>query len=108
MTVVDQPRRVVLSVPHLGGPPVGRGCCAISRDDVLVDELDSWPGLRVVEVDPDAGMAVVLVSGGCDDLPAALEALADRGLAAAAVHSTASHGSGRHPDPTAQEEQHGI
>jgi hypothetical protein len=60
-----------------------------------------------VEVDPDAGMAVVLVAPGCDDLPAALEALADRGIAAAA-HNAASDGSGRYPNPTVQEEQHGI
>jgi hypothetical protein len=78
-----QPRRAVLSVPDLSGPPTGGGCCAVGRDDVLLEEIDSWPGLLVLDVDPEQGTAVVLVTPGHDgDLSAALEALADRGLAA--------------------------
>lgn len=77
------PRQVVLCVPGLAGPPVGGGCCAVSRDDVLVEEIDSWPGLLVLDVDPKQATAVVLVTDGHDeDLSAALEALGDRGLAA--------------------------
>jgi hypothetical protein len=75
-------RRVTLSVPGLADPPLLSGCCAVGRDDVLLEELDSWPGLLVLEVDPDAATAVVLLAPGSDDLPAALEALADRGLPA--------------------------
>lgn len=75
-------RRVTLSVPALREPPPLSGCCAVGRDDVLLEELDSWPGLLVLEVDPDAATAVVLVPAGCDDLARALEALADRGLPA--------------------------
>ena len=75
-------QRVTLSVPGLADPPLLSGCCAVSRDDVLLEELDAWPGLLVLEVDPDAATAVVLVAPGSQDLPAALEALAARGLPA--------------------------
>jgi hypothetical protein len=75
-------QRVTLSVPALHEPPLLSGCCAVSRDDLLLEELDSWPGLLVLEVDVDAATAVVLVPAGNDELPAALEALADRGLPA--------------------------
>jgi hypothetical protein len=75
------PRRVILSVPGLAGQPVGGGCCAVGRDDVLLEEIDSWPGLLALDVDPEQATAVVLVTPGHDDdLTAALEALADRGL----------------------------
>ena len=86
MSAEDDPgQRVTLSVPALRDPPLSSGCCAVSRDDVLLEELDSWPGLLVLEVDPDAATAVVLVPPGCDDLPRALDALADRGLPAAVL-----------------------
>ncbi len=45
MSADGQARRVVLSVPDLAGSPLGGGCCAVSRDDMLLEELDSWPGL---------------------------------------------------------------
>ncbi len=79
----DGPRQVVLSVPGLSGPPVGGGCCAVGRDDMLLEEIDSWPGLLALDIDPEQGTAAVLVSPGHDDdLSAALEALTDRGLPA--------------------------
>jgi hypothetical protein len=79
----DKPRRFLLSVPGLSGPPVGGGCCAVSRDDVLLEEIDSWPGLLALDVDPEKGTAAVLVTPGHDeDLSAALEALSERGLPA--------------------------
>lgn len=88
MTAADgAAQRVTLSVPALRDPPLTSGCCAVSPDDKLLEELDSWPGLLVLEVDPDAATAVVLVPSGCDDLPAALEALADRGLSASVVRT---------------------
>lgn len=75
-------RRVVLKVTGLDGPPVGGGCCALTRQDMLVDELDSWPGLLVLRVDPDAGHVEVHLQPGSTNLPHALEALADLGLPA--------------------------
>ncbi len=75
-------RRVVLGVDGLDGPPVGGGCCAASREDLLLDELESWPGLLTLDVDPDAATVAVLVQPGCPHLGSALEALADRGLPA--------------------------
>jgi hypothetical protein len=83
-TAADKPRRVVLSVPGLsGGPPAGGGCCAVSRDDILLEEIDSWPGLLALDVDPEKATAAVLVTPGHDeDLSAALEALSERGLPA--------------------------
>jgi hypothetical protein len=77
------PRRVVLSVPGLAAPPVDGGCCAVSRDDILLEEIDSWPGLLALDVDPENATAAVLVTPGHDeDLSAALEALSERGLPA--------------------------
>jgi hypothetical protein len=82
-TAADKPRRVVLSVPGLSGPPVGGGCCAVSRDDILLEEIDSWPGLLALDVDPEQATAVLLVTPGhAEDLSAALQALQDRGLPA--------------------------
>jgi hypothetical protein len=84
----DGPRRVALSVPSLSGPPVGGGCCAVGRDDVLLEEIDSSPGLLALDVDPEQGMAVVLVSPGHDeDLAAPLEALTQRGLVATVLQT---------------------
>jgi hypothetical protein len=85
-----RPRQVVLEVPELDGLPFGWGCCAVTRVDVLLEELDSWPGLLTLNVEPDSRTAVVLVNPGCEDLPAALDALADRGLPAEVVRSTSS------------------
>jgi hypothetical protein len=74
-------RRVLLHVEGLDGPPIGAGCCgALTREDLLVEELDSWPGLLTLDVDPEAGTAAVLVSRGSADLEHALQALADQGL----------------------------
>ncbi len=89
-TEAGRPRQVVLGVPELDGPPFGWGCCAVTRVDVLLEELDSWPGLLALDVDPDSRTAVVLVTPGCEDLPAALDALADRGLPAEVVRSSPS------------------
>jgi hypothetical protein len=89
MSADGGPRRVVLSVPGLTEPPVGGGCCAVGRDDVLLEELDSWPGLLALDVDPERGVAAVLVTPGHDhDLTAALDVLADRGLPAAVIDDT--------------------
>ncbi len=80
------PREVVLDVPELDGPSFGWGCCPVTRVDVLLEEIDSWPGLLTLDVDPEQATAVVLVSPGHDDdLSAALEALTDRGLPAAVL-----------------------
>jgi hypothetical protein len=58
------PREVVLDVPELDGPSFGWGCCAVTRVDVLLEEMDSWPGLLALDVDPEQALAVVLVSPG--------------------------------------------
>ncbi len=72
---------------------MGGGCCAVGRDDVLLQEIDSWPGLLALDVDPEHALAVVLVSPGHDeDLSAALEALTDRGLPAAVLHDSSQPG----------------
>lgn len=81
-------RRVVLKVTGLDGPPVGGGCCALTREDMLVDELDSWPGLLVLQVDPDADEVQLLLQPGSTDLPHALEALADLGLPAHVIRTS--------------------
>ena len=74
----------MLHVTGLDGPPVGSGCCAISPEDLVLDELDSGPGLLTLEVDPDAGTVLVLVTRE-EDLSYAVEALNDRGFEAVVV-----------------------
>lgn len=74
-------RPTLLRVAGLDGPPVGSGCCAISPEDLVLDELDSWPGLLTLQVDPDAGTVLVLVTQE-EDLAYAVEALNDRGFEA--------------------------
>ncbi len=53
------PRRVVLPVPGLSGAPAGRGCCAVGRDDAMLEEIDSWPGLLALDVDPERALGDV-------------------------------------------------
>ncbi len=78
-------RRVVLAI-DLAGPPLGGGCCGgITREDAVIDELDSWPGLLTLDVDVDAGTATVLVQPACPDLEHALAAIASRGMSATVV-----------------------
>ena len=77
----DPQRPTLLRVAGLDGPPVGSGCCAVSPEDLVLDELDSWPGLLTLEVDPDAGTVLVLVTQE-EDLAHAVEALNDRGFPA--------------------------
>jgi hypothetical protein len=74
-------RPTVLRVAGLDGPPAGGGCCAVSPEDLVLDEFDSWPGLLTLEAEPDAGAVLVLVSDE-EDLAHALEALGDRGFPA--------------------------
>ncbi len=77
-----EPRRVVLSVPGLAEPAASGGCCAVGREDVLLEEIDSWPGLLALNIDPEQETAIVLVTPGHEeDLAAVLGALSDRGLA---------------------------
>lgn len=86
MSTDGGPRRVALSVPELAAPPCTGGCCATAREDVVLQELDSWPGLLVLDVDAEQGVATVLVTPGHEeDLAAAVEALAQRGPAASAI-----------------------
>ncbi len=59
-----RPREVVPDVPQLDGPPFGWGCCAVTRVDILLEELDSRPGLLALDVDPERGVAAVLVTPG--------------------------------------------
>ncbi len=79
-------RRVVLAIDNLAGPPLGGGCCGgITREDAVVDELDSWSGLLTLDVDVDAGTVTVLVQPACPDLEHALAAIASRGMSATVV-----------------------
>jgi hypothetical protein len=79
-------RRVVLAIDNFAGPPLGGGCCGgITREDAVIDELDSWSGLLTLDVDVDAGTATVLVQPACPDLEHALAAIADRGMSATVV-----------------------
>jgi hypothetical protein len=79
---------VVLQVTGLDGPAVGSGCCAVTPEDILVAEVDSWRGLLVTRVDCDAGTVEVLVEPGCTCLPDALDALTDRGFSPRVVIDT--------------------
>jgi hypothetical protein len=72
-------RRVLLHVAGLEGPPIGGGCCAVSRDALVLEELDSRPGLLTLHVDPDAETVLVRVTDDAD-LDYAVETLNDRGM----------------------------
>jgi hypothetical protein len=43
--------RLVLHVPGLATRTVGAGCCLIGLRTLVTDELRSWRGVRVLEVD---------------------------------------------------------
>jgi hypothetical protein len=50
--------RVVLDVPGLDTRMVGAGCCPIPLRTLVIDELRSWPGVRIIEIDDVSGRIV--------------------------------------------------
>ena len=74
---------VVISVPGMrDGPSVGGGCCgAVALDDLVRDELESWPAIIVSSLDLDAETVTVSVDPDRQDqLEYAAEALRDLGF----------------------------
>lgn len=74
---------VVIFVPGLrDGEPVGGGCCgAVALDDLVRDELDSWPAIVVSSLDLDAETVTVSIDPDRQDqLEYAAEALRDLGF----------------------------
>lgn len=76
------PGKVFLYLPGLrDAPPVGGGCCAITADDAVRDELDSWPAITVTDLDLHAERVTVKIDPAAGDRIAdAVEALHDLGL----------------------------
>ncbi|ACL42461.1 hypothetical protein [Pseudarthrobacter chlorophenolicus] len=72
----------VLSVPGLdGAAPIGGGCCAIAADDAVREELESWPGITVENIDSAAEIVTVrLQRGESGRLADAVEAVRDLGF----------------------------
>jgi hypothetical protein len=76
-----------LTAPDLArGPGLGVGCCgALAPDDVVRDELDSWPGVQVHAVDVFTGRIVVTLEEDAPEVEELLDALHDRGIEAHAA-----------------------
>lgn len=82
-----EPGEVFLYLPGLkSAPPIGGGCCAMTAEDAVRDELDSWPAITVTEVDLYAERVTVRIDLAADDQVAdAVEALHDLGLSSVNV-----------------------
>jgi copper chaperone CopZ len=78
----QDPATRVLSVPGLAcAVPIGGGCCAAAADDAVRDELESWPGVTVERIDPEAETVTVrLDPGRSDRLSDAVDAVRDLGF----------------------------
>ena len=60
MTTVDTPdtatRTLVMAIPDLTADAFfGGGCCVVLAEDVVRRELQSWPGVINVDLDPANG-----------------------------------------------------
>ncbi|WP_219418485.1 hypothetical protein [Pseudonocardia nigra] len=84
------PAAAVILVPGLrDAPAIGSGCCVITPDDRVRDEIDGWPGLSVTEVDlTQESLTVTVAAGAHDQLDDALTGLRDLGFSH--VHLAAS------------------
>ena len=78
---------VVLSVPGLRQAPVlGGGCCAVTAEDAICDELVSWPAIVSATIDPTAQTAMVVLDPEMEDpLADAVEAVRDLGFPAVEI-----------------------
>lgn len=78
---------VVLSVPGLLQAPVlGGGCCAVTAEDAICDELVSWPAIVSATIDPQAQTAMVVLDPEMEDpLADAVEAVRDLGFPAVEI-----------------------
>lgn len=77
-----EPGEVFLYLPGLkSAPPIGGGCCAMTAEDAVRDELASWPAITVTEMDLHAERVTVRIDPAADDhIADAVEALHDLGL----------------------------
>lgn len=49
------PVTALIDLPGLrNAAPIGGGCCSLAADDVVRDELESWPGVTVEKIDAEA------------------------------------------------------
>lgn len=72
---------VVLFLPGLRQTPViGGGCRAVAAEEAIFDELDSWPAIVSVRVDPQTETATVILDPALEDPLDAAKALRELGL----------------------------
>jgi hypothetical protein len=72
--------RVVLHVPGLSTRIIGAGCCLMPLRNVASDELRSWPGVHVVEIDDTTERIVAEIGPHAGPTPEdLLEAVRDLG-----------------------------
>ena len=90
MTALDTPdtvtRTLVMDIPDLTADAFfGGGCCVVSAEDAVRRELQSWPGVINVDIDPANGQAIVIVTGDRPDAADLLEAVESIGFPATLV-----------------------
>jgi hypothetical protein len=64
------------------GKVVGSGCCsAVAPDDLARDELDSWPGVEVRNLDVETGIITISLDDNAPPVEDLVDALHDLGIA---------------------------
>jgi copper chaperone CopZ len=70
---------ITLSVPRLiEDPVVASGCCATLSEDIITQELTSWPGVEAVVIQQAIGQVIVVYDPdriGLETIRDALEAV---------------------------------
>lgn len=57
-------RTVLMEIPGLADTPyLGSGCCVVAADQVIREELESWPGVTAADVDVATSSVQVILSG---------------------------------------------
>jgi hypothetical protein len=72
MTPHLRAHRVVFHVPGLASSTVGAGCCLIGLRALVTDELRSWRGVRVLEIDDRNERVIVEIDDDATAHPADL------------------------------------
>ncbi len=95
-TIAAETWTLVLHMPDLSAESfMGAGCCVVSADDALRRELQSWPGVVNVDIDPATGRAIVIVTRDRPDPADLLEAVESMGFPATLVGKSSNGSGGR-------------
>ena len=90
MTISNAPHEpvqtILMEIPGLADTPyLGSGCCVVAADQAIREELESWPGVTMADVDAAKGSVWVTLSGDTPTASDLLETIDSLGFPVATV-----------------------